>query len=271
MSDLKLEGAARTLALTLRARADEHARIDALFRDPQAVTWLAHLPQYADYDAWYNPVFQLASAIRTHLIDTMTERFLQSHSAACVVELGAGLSTRFYRLGIDAGVDVGTDVAHWVEVDLPNAITVRQALEGETERHRYIVASLAETAWLDQLPDVAHENRLFIMEGVAMFLPPDAMTGLFAALRDRFPGATFVFDVVHEKTRSSMNKAFCKLEAPMLWGVEPDEIAGFGLDVREIRYLLLEQPECWAALEVNPDNLTRERSGFVVDAVLQAL
>jgi len=134
MGPIHLAGVARTLALTLRARADEHARPDALFRDPLAVTWFAQLPRYADQDAWFNPAVQTSAAIRAHMYDELTERFFAAHPHPVVVELGAGLSTRYFR--------VGQGRACWIELDLPQAIAVRRQFDGETAEHTFLATSI---------------------------------------------------------------------------------------------------------------------------------
>lgn len=261
MIDAKISGAARSMFLTLRARADEHMRDDRLFDDEWSSDWNQHSPEYEDYDEWYNPTFQLATAIRTRLIDDAVNAFIDDHDMPLVVELGAGLSTRYYR--------TGKDRAHWVELDLPDAIAVRRKIDVETENHWFIAASLDNTDWVEQLPEEKAKNTLFIAEGVSMLLAPDVVTGLIDSLRKSHKGAGFIFDVVHEKTRENMNKAGLLDDAAMQWGITPDEVKSLGLKVNDIHYILTEFSERWQELDVNPDSLTEERSGFVVNATLK--
>lgn len=262
MIDANLSGAARTLMFTLRARADEHTRPDRLFDDQWSAEWNIHAPEYDDFDEWYNPVFQLASAIRTRIIDDAVNNFIDSHDNPLIVELGSGLSTRYYRCGH------GKDV-RWVEMDLPEAIAVRRKIDVETQNHWFLSGSLDDDAWLTELPDVKAKDTLFIAEGVAMFLEPDTVDALFDALKNHAKGATVVFDVIHERTREQMNQAFNGLDAPMLWGVTPDDLKQYGLKVDSLRYILTEFSDRWAELDVNPESLTQERSGYIVTAQLK--
>jgi len=53
MSEKQLSGVPRTMIFTLRARADEHVRPDALFRDERAAQWIKRLPWDAELEEWY--------------------------------------------------------------------------------------------------------------------------------------------------------------------------------------------------------------------------
>lgn len=255
----ELSGPARSLLLTLRARADESQRTDALLDDPRAVDWWQRVIRDDAQDAWYNPPFQLAAALRARILDEWTRTFIAQQSAACIVELGAGLSTRFDR--------VGQGAAHWLEVDLPDAIAYRRQFEQETAVHRFVAGSLLDGEWLDDLPDVAPESVLLLADGVLMFLPPDALHHLMQRLRHRLPGATIALDVVRPKTLAQLNAALGD-QAPVAWSVAETELDDLGLAVDEIRYLLLEAPERWRTLGVPDDRRTAERSGYLVRARL---
>lgn len=262
MIHANLEGVARTLFLTLRARADEQDHAHKLLDDPWSKDWYQHAPDYADYNSWYNPPFQLATVIRSRLIDEMLAGCAAYQEDSMVIELGSGLSTRYYRLTRPPGM-------RWVEQDLSSAITVRRKLDVETEQHWFVGARLPDARWLNYLPEVDPERIIFIAEGMAMFMQPDEMNAFVRILRERYPGATFILDVVNESYREHMNQSFKKMRAPMRWGVQPGELDSLGLAVQETRYLLLEQPDRWQEIGVKSDSLTKERSGFVVHTVIQ--
>ena len=100
MINLRLNGTARTWVLTLRARADEHNRnSNKLFDDQWSADWYKFMPRFDDYEQWYSPSFQLATAIRTRLIDDHVEAFIAAHDNPLIVDIGSGFSTRYYRLG----------------------------------------------------------------------------------------------------------------------------------------------------------------------------
>jgi methyltransferase (TIGR00027 family) len=266
MIHTSIEGVARTLFLTLRARADEQQQPTPLFDDPWSVDWYQYTPQYNDYDQWYNPIFQLASAIRTQLTDEAIARFVAQRERVLVVELGAGLSTRYYRIAKQ-------QKCHWVQMDLPDAIAVRRKFDVEDTHHQFIDASLiAPNDWLGRLPQgYAPEDVVFILEGVAMFLQPEEMTNLLTALRHDYAGASFVIDVVRQRERDRLNQSFMQMDSPVHWGASKDELASLGMDVRYTQYILLQAPERWRALGIDDDKRTEDRSGFIAETVLLPL
>jgi NADPH-dependent ferric siderophore reductase len=64
---------------------------------------------------------------------------MADHPAGTVVEVGAGLNTRFERL------DNGT--IHWVDLDLPDTMDLRRTFFSETDRRRMVAASVADDSW----------------------------------------------------------------------------------------------------------------------------
>ncbi len=258
----QLSGVARTLVMTLRVRAEEHLRPDGLFRDEQAADWYARMPRYADLDEWYNPGFVAATAVRTAIYDQLVTDFIRDHPDAIIVELGAGLSTRYYRI-------TNADDFYWIELDLPEAIAVRQQLDVETERHRFIAASLLDFAWMEALPTVPPENVLFLAEGVLFFVSESGVRQLIANMNKRFPGATFAFDVVRTFNRDRMQDSFSRMDAPVQWAVAGEQdIPAMGLQVLNIWYLLLERPQRWTQIGVPESARRADRSVFLVETCL---
>ncbi|MDB5101470.1 MAG: tcmP, partial [Cyanobacteria bacterium RYN_339] len=113
----RLEGVEETLLIPLWARAAETRRGDALIRDDRAV----ELVEQIDYDfkklSW-DWTTQVGVAIRTEILDDATRAFLAKHPDGLIINIAAGLDTRFYRL------DNGQ--LHWVDVDLPNSMALRR-------------------------------------------------------------------------------------------------------------------------------------------------
>ena len=66
-----MKGVSKTAVLTLRARADEHARPEAerYFADARAHAWSQQLPWPSELDRWYTPFAQAKTALRAYLID----------------------------------------------------------------------------------------------------------------------------------------------------------------------------------------------------------
>lgn len=102
-------------------RAAESERADALFHDPFARKLVGErgsaiaesMKATAQYTSW-------VLAIRTYVIDHMLERLL-AEGVDLVLNLGAGLDTRPYRMNLPASLI-------WVEVDYPHMIEHKEKL-----------------------------------------------------------------------------------------------------------------------------------------------
>ncbi len=224
MSQIQLTGVSKTLVFTLRVRAEEHARPDALFHDEQAVRWLVELPRDEALERTYSRFFQTGIALRTYRFDEMTRRFIASHPRPVVVELAAGLSSRYYR--------VGEGKARWVELDLPEVIAVRRQLDRESDEHRFVAASVLDPAWMDHVPATAPENLLLLTEGLLMYLDRAEVERLARQLRGRFPGATWAFDVLGHLFSRRIADRFAAAGAPLKWSVDNErDVEPFGLRV----------------------------------------
>ena len=183
---VQLSGVAETLLIPLWARAVETTRPDAIIRDPIALEIFENL----DYDfskfqgAWMT---QTGIAIRTKILDEATSVFIRENPRAVVINLGAGLSTRFSRL------DNGT--IRWYEVDLPEVIGLRKLFFRETKRYRCIAGSVTEPSTLECL--VAGRQRVLILaEGLFMYFAEEDVRSVFGCLSRRFPGAQMLLEML---------------------------------------------------------------------------
>lgn len=263
MTTPELSGLARTLLLTLRARADEHARPDALFADPVAADWIARLPWQKDYDSFYSTKIQNGFAIRARIFDDVTRQFLAGHPHPLIVELGAGLSTRRQRIGPGG--------AHWVELDLPEAIALRRLFDPETPDHRYLAYSMLDPVWMDQLPDVfPPTDMLFIAEGVLIFLDETGVKILIAEMRRRFPGAMFLLDVAGGAFRERTGPRLAAIDAPVRWFADDEsEVAALGLAPQRVWPLLEQFPERWGKRRSSALPPDLRASGIMIEARIE--
>lgn len=183
--EARLTGVEETLLIPLWARASETRRPDAIVRDPRAV----ELVERIDYDFstfardW---TAQLAIAIRTEIFDQAVGDFLKRHPAANVINLAAGLDTRFERL------DNGT--LRWWDVDLPKVTALRGQLIEQSERRRFIAGSVLDEDWLAAIDALAGAPTVIVIEGLLMYFDHAQIHRLFALLAARFPGADVVFE-----------------------------------------------------------------------------
>jgi methyltransferase (TIGR00027 family) len=108
-----------TAYLVALCRAIETERPKPLFQDP----WARRLAgsKAALYLAVLGDIRAIATAlaIRTHVIDKILTQTIQHNCIDTVLNLGAGLDTRPYRLKLPASLT-------WIEVDLPNILVYKE-------------------------------------------------------------------------------------------------------------------------------------------------
>ena len=240
-STKKLTGVPRTMLLTLKTRADEQARPCPLFQDPLAVEWQKLFPMDEELEAIYNrynPLAQISWSTRAYHHDQITSRHIANHPHPVVVELGAGLSTRFHR--------IGQNVECWLDLDLPEVTNLRRQLDTETLQHQFISASVMDFDWMNTIPEVAPENILFIAEGLLMYLEANQVNQLVEQMRSRFPGATWAMDVIGNYWKLSNQKMLNKIGIPLSWFVKNEEdLTAMGLQVVNANSLYQLYPERW--------------------------
>lgn len=232
-----------TAFLVAQHRALESARPDALFADPLAERLagtrgkqLAESLSGSRMSAW-------TVAIRTRIIDKLIEQAL-ARGVDMVVNLGAGLDTRPYRLELPSTLT-------WVEVDYPDLVALKEkSLEGETPRCRLERVSLdlqqvrARRMLLAQL-DARASRILVLTEGLVPYLGLAEAGSLADDLRALLNVDSWILDYIspesiayRKRTRvdREMGEARFKFE-PADWFAF---FAERGWRSREIQYLPVE-------------------------------
>ncbi len=181
-------------------------------------------------------------AIRAYYHDRVASAHIASHRQPVVVELGAGMFTRFHR--------IGSKVYRWFDLDLPVVTDLRRQLDTQTEQHQLISSSVLDFSWMDAMPEVPPENFLFIAEGWLMYLPTSDVQRLICQMRSRFSGATLLMDVLGNIGQLGLGKTqFDRLGAPFKWYVEDEgEVAAMGLSPVKVASLPQLCPERWPFL-----------------------
>lgn len=258
---MELAGLPRTLLFTLRARAEEHGRAHPILSDPLAHDWYGRVPQTADLQQVmakaYSPVFQLGTAVRAWLYDGIVQQFADQHPHPVIVELGAGLSTRFHRLR-----ELG---AHWVELDLPEAIAFREQFDVETEQHTFLPFSMLDAGWLDQLPAANPADVLFLAEGVLFFLEESEVERMLGMVYGRYPGAAFAFDVLTDSFNPKARTRFAASDAPMRWLVPADlDFSHSPLTIHEQQVVTHHFRDRWLTLGIPPEKLRQPQGNILI-------
>jgi O-methyltransferase involved in polyketide biosynthesis len=216
-----LPGVSKTAILTLRARAEEHARADRVFEDPIAAQWLAKVEWPSELDTWYDPSAQSSLALRADDIDRIVRRYQSYDDPLTLVELGCGLSTRRHRLA-------DLDLQGFVDLDLPEVIALRE----RWGVHGGLASSVLDLAWLDRI-----EGRpFFVAEGLLYYLPRSEVDRLLGALRARFAGAPFLFDLLGRNDHPALLESTRRVGTPIQWRYDvgfDEALEHFGLGVIE--------------------------------------
>jgi O-methyltransferase involved in polyketide biosynthesis len=201
-----------TLLIPLYMRARESQRKDAIVRDDLAVRIVDQL----DYDlaalgcTW---IMQLAIAVRTEIFDQRVADFLKRHPEAFVVNLGAGLDSRFQR--------IDTQRSTWLHVDLPDAIELRRQMLATDPRERLWAGSALDEAWLSLLPQDRARPVLILAEGLFMYLAEGDLRALFSRLAERVPQAEVMFEAISPALvgRGREIPGLDKMQADYRWGI----------------------------------------------------
>lgn len=249
MSNL-IENVSDTALWVATYRAEESERPDALFRDPLAARLAGEKGRRISKKSSGSKYTRWSVVMRTVVID----RFVMEQVAQgvdCVVNLGAGLDTRPYRLNLPKEL-------RWVEVDFPGILDAKEKeLAGEKPvcRLERISADLgddqARARVLDQLSAGA-EKILVITEGVIPYLTNEQVSALAKDLHARKSFRLWIVDYyapfVLKRIRSGKLRRQMQ-NAPFLFN--PGDWFGFfrerGWREREVRYLAEE-----SSLRVRP-------------------
>lgn len=125
--------------------------------------------------------------VRSKRMDEVVQRFVTRHPDAVVLELGAGLDTRMFRINPPPTVD-------WYDVDYPEVMTVRQQVVPERPNVHGIGANLTDPPhWLDDIP--TGRPAVIVGDSLLGFLPQDDLVALLRRLTGRVPGGELTFNL----------------------------------------------------------------------------
>jgi methyltransferase (TIGR00027 family) len=243
MAEPQIKNVSDTAFWIAHLRAVETDRADALFRDPLAGRLAG---EHGREVAAAMPMSRLIAwtvAIRTCIIDDYIE-FAIGAGLDCVLNLGAGLDTRPYRMDLPASL-------RWVEADYPHIIEYKETrLAGEParcrlERVRIDLADVPERRNLFASVNARAKTLLVLTEGVVPYLSTEEAAVLADDLRALDHAGYWVVDYVSAEAmkfrqRKGMGRAM--QNAPFRFA--PADWFGFfqahGWRPKEIRYLAQE-------------------------------
>lgn len=118
-------------------------------------------------------------AVRAKRLDEAVRRFVARHPEAVVLDLGAGLDNRAFR------VDPPPTVA-WYDVDLPAVVAVREQVVPHHACAHDVAADVTDERWLDDVP--TDRPAMIVADGLVPFLSQDDFVSLLGRLTSHFPG-----------------------------------------------------------------------------------
>lgn len=192
-----LRGVSDTALLTADMRAGESKRSDRLFDDPYAKVLAG------DAASRIAPIRRrLVSdggvVARTVVLDEVVMMLIEREGIEMVLNLGAGLDARPYRLPLPSEL-------RWIEADLPGMIEFKSAALREEsprcqlDRHGVDLSDeAARIAFLGQIP--SDRPTLVISEGVVPYLEPSAVETLAEDLAGQPHVGWWWLDLMSAKT-----------------------------------------------------------------------
>jgi O-methyltransferase involved in polyketide biosynthesis len=181
----ELKGVSETLLIPLHYRVLESRSESSAFRDQ--ITESFHDAIDYDWDKFESQsLLRRVMPARTAIFDAEVGSFLARVPDGLVLNLGAGLDTRFHRL------DNGS--VRWVELDLPSVIACRRRLEEPVSaRHRLIAGSVLEDTWIRELDTNPADRVLLVAEGLLSYFTQEEHRTIFNCLATHFPGQQMLF------------------------------------------------------------------------------
>jgi methyltransferase (TIGR00027 family) len=201
-------------------RAQETARSDAVFQDRLAARLAGNRGIEIARSMPNSDITRWGVITRTSAIDRLIEDAIR-RGAECVINLGAGLDTRPYRMQIPPHI-------RWIEIDFPDLMQKKDAaLKGETPScavERIGLNLLDHTQRKRIFAAYGSRNTLIITEGVVPYLANDEVAGLADDLRTN--SQAWILDFDNAGSRQTPRSWAKQLRAaPMLF--QPIDWFGF--------------------------------------------
>jgi O-methyltransferase involved in polyketide biosynthesis len=157
---------------------------------------------FAVLEEFVDELLGLAFVFRARTFDDTIRTFVEKKPHASIVNLGSGLDTTFSR------VDNGTLL--WYDLDLPDAIDYRLQLIPETARSKCIAKSAFDSSWMEDVIFTRPNGLLMIAGGLFAYFEETAISNLFRAMAQKFPGGEIIFDSSSARGNWIINRRFKK-------------------------------------------------------------
>ena len=213
-----------SLLVPLYARAVDALKKRPILNDPKAVEMVQSIDW--DFRRFNQRRRVVGCTLRTAMFDECVKDFLSRHPEGTVVEIGAGLNTRFERL------DNGT--LHWFDLDLPDAVELRRKFFIDSGRRVTLAGSILDPGWMAAVRQ-SPGPYCFVAEAVFIYLTEQEVKAALAQIAGNFPRVSIAFDTTTRRAIKHENKdhARRKLAARFAWACEdPREIERWKIGLR---------------------------------------
>ena len=190
-------------------RAMETERSDAHFRDPFASRLAGEKGRQIVREMKRGTGMAWAMIVRTAVFDEIILERVRSGGVDTVLNLAAGLDARPWRMPLPATL-------RWIDADLPGILDYKtDMLKDETPVCRYeaVRIDLTDAAKRQALfAQVGSESKrvLVITEGLLVYLTPEDVASLAAALHEQPSFRWWMFDLASAKLLVMMKKMWGK-------------------------------------------------------------
>ena len=125
-------------------------------------------------------------AVRAKTLDDVVRRFISDHPDAVVLDLGAGLDSRIFRIDPPPTV-------MWYDVDFPEVMALRARVVPQHANAHSIGADLTDLDWLKDVP--GSRPAVMVADGLVAFLTQDSFVSLLNRLAGHFTSGEMAFNL----------------------------------------------------------------------------
>jgi len=212
------------LLVPLYARALDSLKRRPILNDTKALEIVQRIDW--DFERFNQKRRVVGCALRSAAFDECVKGFLVRHPAGTVVEVGAGLNTRFERL--DNGA------VHWFDLDLPDVVELRRKFFPDGARRTALAASIIDPDWISTV-NRSPGPYFFVAEAVFLYLAEQEVRTALAQIASNFKALSIAFDTTVQAAIDHENKDHerRKLAAHLAWACnDPREIELWNIGLR---------------------------------------
>jgi O-methyltransferase involved in polyketide biosynthesis len=200
-----------TALVPLYARALESRRKRPILLDPKACEIVDSIDW--DFGRFGQRQRVAGCALRCAMFDIWVREFLLRHPEGTVVEIGAGLNTRFERL------DNGK--VHWYDLELPDTAELRRRFFVDSERRTTLAASVRDAGWIETVRRSPGPYFL-VAETVFVYLEEAQVKAALQQIASGIPQVTIALDTAGRRAGERVNRDHERrnLAARFTWACE---------------------------------------------------